>query len=78
MFGPHNNKLHKITSITESFKDKFCYIDSIVKSNLIEKSNILMENLNLIENNIQEIKNVKANLENELRIDYTRNFENIR
>lgn len=78
VLGPHNNKLHKISTISDSYQDKFNFINNQVQNKLYGKCQILMDNIECIEHNIQDIKTEKNRLESDLRIDYTTKFENIR
>ena len=78
ILGPHNNKLHKISSVNESFQEKFNFINSQIHNVLEGKGQILVENIGYVEQNLYEIKTEKTRLENELRVDYTGKFESIR
>ena len=77
MIGPHNNKLHKIVSISESFKNKFIYINKIANKQLVSKYKQMLQQLKYLENLSKEIKNNKNYVEREIRTEYSKHFENL-
>ena len=77
MIGPHNNKLHKIISISESFKNKFVYINKIANKQLVSKYKQMLQQLKVLESLYNEIKNNKNIVEREIRSEYSKHFENL-
>ena len=77
MIGPHNNKLHKIISISDSFKNKFIYINKIANKQLIEKYKEILKQIKSLENLETEIKKNKNIIEREIRTEYSKHFENL-
>ena len=77
MIGPHNNKLHKIVSISDSFKNKFLYINKIAKKQLVGKYKQMLQQLKYLENLSKEIKTNKNYIEREIRAEYSKHFENL-
>ena len=77
MIGPHNNKLHKIVSISESFKTKFVYINKIANNQLVNKYKQMLQQLKYLENLSNEIKNNKNKIEREIRTEYSKHSENL-
>ena len=77
MIGPHNNKLHKIVSISDSFKTKFMYINKIANKKLVEKYKSMLKQIKYLENLENEIKNNKNVIEREIRTEYSKHFENL-
>ena len=77
IIGPHNNKLHKIISISESFKSKFVYINKIANKQLVGKYKQMLQQLKYLENLSKEIKNNKNIIEREIRSEYSKHFENL-
>ena len=77
MIGPHNNKLHKIVSIAESFKKKFVDINKIANKQLVSKYKQMLQQLKYLENISNEIKRNKNSIEREIRTEYSMHFENL-
>ena len=77
MIGPHNNKLHKIISISDSFKNKFIYINKIANKQLVEKYKEMLNQIKYLENLENEIKKNKNILEREIRTEYSKHYENL-
>ena len=77
MIGPHNNKLHKIVSISDSFKTKFMYINKIANKQLVEKYKSMLKQIKYLVNLENEIKNNKNVIEREIRTEYSKHFENL-
>jgi hypothetical protein len=78
MVGPHNNKLHRISNVFESFRKKFSYINNLVQKSLVNKLDQLTNQICLIEMHIEEVKNVKNGIERDTRSEYSRMIENLR
>jgi len=76
--GPHNNKLHRIMNVIESFRKKFNYVTQLVNQNLAERLEILLGQIQYVEGNIDEVKNIKTEIEREVRVEYSRIIENLR
>ena len=77
MIGPHNNKLHKIISLSDSFKNKFIYINKIANKQLVEKYKEMLNQIKYLENLENEIKKNKNKIEREIRTEYSKHFENL-
>ena len=77
MIGPHNNKLHKIVSISDSFKTKFMYINKIANKQLVDKYKAMLKQIKYLEGLENEIKNNKNVIEREIRTEYSKHFENL-
>jgi hypothetical protein len=78
MVGPHNNKLHRISNVFESFRRKFSYVNNLVQKSLISKLDQLTNQIQMIEFHIEEVKNVKNNIERDIRTEYSQMIENLR
>lgn len=78
MVGPHNNKLHRISSVFESFRKKFNYINNLVQKSLINKLDLMTNQIQSIEFHIEEIKNVRNGIERDIRAEYSQLIENLR
>ena len=78
MIGPHNNKLHRISNIFESFRKKFSYINNLVQKSLVNKLDQLANQIQVIEFTIEDVKNVKNNIEREIRAEYSQMIESLR
>ena len=76
--GPHNNKLHRITNVIESFRKKFNFVTQLVNLNLAERLEILMNQIQHVEGNMDEVKNTKGDIEREIRTEYSRIIESLR
>lgn len=76
--GPHNNKLHRIINIFESFKKKFGSINHSVQTGIINKLDLLTNQIQFIEFNIEQIRNVKNSIERDIRGEYSKLMENLR
>ncbi len=76
--GPHNNKLHRISNIYDSFKKKFNNITHLVNKNLLSRLDQLTANIQHIEMNIDEIKSVKGQIERDIRTEYSNIIEQLR
>ena len=77
MIGPHNNKLHKIISISDSFKTKFIYLNKIANKQLVEKYKEILKQIKCLENLENEIKKNKNSIEREIRTEYSKYTENL-
>ena len=77
MLGPHNNKLHKILSIPDSFEKKFNEISNIISTILSEKYRNLMNNIKNLENLSINVKKDKNSMERNIRKKYEEMFENL-
>lgn len=75
--GPHNNVLHKTTSIFDYYKNKFMFVKNKVDGVLTEKCNKI-ENLMLkIDNKIKETKSKVYNIINGINKEYEFVTENL-
>lgn len=77
MIGPHNNKLHKIVSIVDSFQSKFTYINKIANKQLVNIYKQMLHQLKYLEKLANEIKRNKNKIEREIRAEYSKHFENL-
>ena len=78
MVGPHNNKLHRISNVFESFRRKFSYVNNLVQKSLLTKLDQLTNQIQMIEFHIEEVKSVKNNIERDIRTEYSQIIENLR
>lgn len=78
MIGPHNNKLHRVTNVFDSFRKKFTYINNLIQKNLNAKLDQLTSQIHNIELYIDEVKSVKNSIEREIRAEYSELIENLR
>jgi hypothetical protein len=78
MIGPHNNKLHRISNVFESFRKKFTYVNNLVQKSLINKLDAMTNQIQAIEFHIEEVKNAKNSIEREIRAEYAQLIENLR
>lgn len=76
--GPHNNKLHKISNVIDSFRKKFNYINNIIQNNLLEKYDVLITQLQTIDFHTEQIKLAKNEIERGIRAEYTKLIEDLR
>ena len=59
MIGPHNNKLHKIVNIVDSYRRKLSYINTLKNKNMTNKYNDLMNQIQYLDNISKQIKEKK-------------------
>lgn len=78
VIGPHNNRLHKISNIFESFRKKFNSLNNVVQKNLIYKLEEITAQIGIFEMKIEEIKSNKNCIEREIRSEYSSMIENLR
>lgn len=76
--GPHNNKLHKISNVIDSFRKKFTYINNVIQNNLLEKYDILINHLQTIDFTTEQVKLAKNEIERGIRTEYTKMIEDLR
>ena len=76
--GPHNNKLHKISNVFDSFRKKFSYINGVIQNNLLEKYDVLITQLQSIDFYTDQIKLAKNEIERGIRTEYTKLIEDLR
>ena len=76
--GPHNNKLHKICNVIDSFRKKITYVNGIIQNNLLEKYDALITQIQTIDFNTEQIKLVKNDIERGIRTEYTNLIEHLR
>ena len=60
--GPHNNKLHKIISIYESYKKKLNYLNSIVNKQMRIKHDQTMNQIAFLDSITDRVKYIKNNI----------------
>jgi hypothetical protein len=70
MIGPHNNKLHKIVNIIDSYRKNLNYINMMKNKNMSNKYNELMNQIQYLDNISKQIKE-KNNTE-----VFNNNFDN--
>lgn len=78
MIGPHNNKLHRISNVFDSFRKKFTYVNNLVQKSLLEKLDQLTTQIQYIEFHIEEVKTCKNSIERDIRSEYSQMIETIR
>ena len=69
--------MHKIISISDSFKNKFIYINKIANKQLVEKYKEMLNQIKYLENLENEIKKNKNKIEREIRTEYSKHYENL-
>ena len=77
MIGPHNNKLHKIVNIIDSYRKKLHYINLMKNNNMNNKYNQLINQIQYLENISKEVKEVKNNIEKNIRNEYEHMIDNL-
>ena len=77
MVGPHNNKLHKIVNIIDSYRKKLNYMNLIKNKNMNNKYNQLMNQIQYLDNISKQIKDVKNNIEKNIRKEYDQMIDNL-
>lgn len=71
-------KLHQIISLLEAFNSLSTEISQMIKSNLLEKKEILTAQIYRIEYRIEEIRNVKKAIERDVRKEYSETLEKLK
>ena len=77
MIGPHNNKLHKIVNIVDSYRKKLNYINVMKNKNMSNKYNELMNQIQYLDNITKEIKEKKDEKEKNIRKYYGQILDNL-
>ena len=77
MVGPHNNKLHKIVNIIDSYRKKLNYINLIKNKNINNKYNQLMNQIQYLDNISKQVKEIKNNIEKNIRKEYDQMIDNL-
>jgi hypothetical protein len=77
MIGPHNNKLHKIVNIIDSYRKKLNYMNLIKNKSMNNKYNQLMNQIQYLDNFSKQIKDVKNNIEKNIRKEYDQMIDNL-
>ena len=77
MMGPHNNKLHKIVNIIDSYRKKLNYVNQIKNKNLTNKYNQIMNQIQYLDNISKQIKDVKNDIEKNIRQEYDQMIDNL-
>ena len=70
--------MHKVTNIFESFRKKFNILNNTVQKNLIYKLDELVNQTEILEGKIEEVKNSKCEIERGIRSEYSAMLENLR
>lgn len=68
--GPHNTRLHRVVTTSESFKRKYNELKMIVKTNLKRRYDLYLDQIQFLDFNIEEIKNNKSILEKNIQQEY--------
>lgn len=76
MLGPHNNKLHKIVNIIDSYRKKLNYINMMKNKNMSNKYNELMNQIQYLDNISKQIKE-KEGIEKNIRKYYGQMIDNL-
>jgi hypothetical protein len=77
MIGPHNNKLHKIVNIVDSYRRKLSYINVIKNKNMTNKYNDLMNQIQYLDNISKQIKEKREGIEKNIRKYYGQMLDNL-
>ena len=77
MLGPHNNKLHKIVNIIDSYRKKLNYINMMKNKNMSNKYNELMNQIQYLDNISKQIKEKKEGIEKNIRKYYGQMIDNL-
>ena len=77
MIGPHNNKLHKVVNIIDSYRKKLNYVNLINNKNINNKYNQLMNQIQYLDNISKQIKEVKSSIEKNIRKEYGQMIDNL-
>ena len=77
MLGPHNNKLHKIVNIIDSYRKKLNYVNMIKNNSMSNKYNQLMNQIKYLDNISNQIKDIKNNIEKNIRKEYGQMIDNL-
>ena len=77
MIGPHNNKLHKIVNIVDSYRRKLNYINTMKNKNITNKYNDLMNQIQYLDNISKQIKEKKEGIEKNIRKYYGQIIDNL-
>ena len=77
MIGPHNNKLHKIVNIVDSYRKKLNHINVMKNKNMTNKYNELMNQIQYLDNITKEIKEKKEEKEKNIRKYYGQILDNL-
>ena len=78
MIGPHNNKLHKIITIFESYQKKYSYLSEIINKNIVQKYEQTMSQISYLNYISEQVKKVKNGIEREIRSEYAEMIEELR
>ena len=76
--GSHSNKLHKITNVIDSFRKKYSYLQNLINQHLHQKTEELVDQIQIIEKTTEEIKNNKLDIEREVKREYVKILENLK
>lgn len=76
--GSHSNKLHKINNIVDSFRKKYSYLNTLISQNLLQKNDDIVDQMQVIEQNADQVKNNKIDIEREVKKEYIKMIENLR
>ena len=77
MIGPHNNKLHKIVNIIDSYRKKLNYMNVLKNKNMNNKYNQLVNQIQFLDNISKQIKEIKNNIEKNIRKEYGQMIDNL-
>jgi len=76
--GPHNNKLHRVSNVIESYRKKSNYINNLITKNITIKLDQLVNQIQSLEFNIEQVKQVKESIEKDIRNEYSSMLESIK
>ena len=77
MIGPHNNKLHKIVNIVDSYRRKLNYINMLKNKNMTNKYNELMNQIQYLDSVSKNIKEKREVIEKNIRKYYGQMIDNL-
>jgi hypothetical protein len=77
MIGPHNNQLHKIVNIIDSYRKKLNYLNTLKNKSMNNKYNQLMNQIKFLDNISKQIKEIKNGIEKNIRKEYGSMIDNL-
>ena len=77
MIGPHNNKLHNVVNIIDSYRKKLNYVNMLKNKSMNNKYNQLMNQIQFLDNISKQIKDIKNAIEKNIRKEYGQMIDNL-
>ncbi|MCQ2819700.1 MAG: hypothetical protein MJ252_20740 [archaeon] len=75
--GPHNNKLHKINTVFDSYKEKLQYISAIVNKDLKRRYDTIVNQVTAIDTFSSQVKSIKLKIERNIRAEYSKMMDEL-